>query len=92
MSHFNHCIGVIDFHPAALLYWSGYSGPWRALDFANEEVFVFLFLDPFLCLLVDSKSNGFHFNEWARDFAIDPVNSGVEGSKPWISKDEGILS
>ena len=77
--------------PAALPYGSGYSGPWRALDLADEEVVIFLLLDPFLCLLVDSKSNGFHFDEWARDFAIGPVNSGVKGSEPWISKDEGVF-
>ena len=91
VSHFNRCIGAIDLHPAALLCWSGYSGPWRAFDFANEEVVIFLLLDPFLCLLIDSKPNGFHFDEWARDFAIGPVNSGVEGSEPWVPKDEGIF-
>ena len=82
MSHFNRCIGTIDLHPAALPCGSGYSRPWRALDFADEEVVIFLLLDPFLRLLVDSESNGFHFDEWARDFAIGPVNSGVEGSEP----------
>ena len=91
MSHFNRCIGMIDLHPATLLCGSGYSGPWRALDFADEEVVIFLLLDPFLHLLVDSKSNGFHLDEWARDFAIGPVNSGVKGSKPWVPKDEGIF-
>ena len=91
MSHFNHCIGMIDLHPAALLCRSGYSRPWRALDFANEEVVVFLFLDPSLCLLVDSESDGFYFDEWARDFTIGPVNGGIEGSEPWMFQDEGVL-
>ena len=68
---------MIDLHPAALPCGSGYSRPWRAFDFADEEVVIFLLLDLFLCLLVYSKSNGFHFDEWARDFAIGPVNSGV---------------
>ena len=92
MSHFNRCIGTIDLHPATLFCGSGYSGPWRTLNFADEEVVVFLFLDPFLCLLVDSESNGLHFDEWARDFAISPINGGVEGPEPWIPKDEGGFS
>ena len=91
VSHFNRCIGTINLHPAILLCGSSYSGPWRALDFANEEVVIFLLLDPFLRLLVDSESNGFHFDEWASDFAISPVNSGVEGSEPWVPKDEGVF-
>ena len=91
MSHFNCCIGAIDLHPAAPLCRSGYSGPWRALNFADEEVVIFVLLDPFLCLLIDSEPNCFHFDEWARDFAVGPVNSRVERSKPWIPKDEGVL-
>ena len=91
MSHFNRCIGAIDLHPAALLCGSGCSRPWRALDFADKEVVILLLLDPFLRLLVDSESNGFHFDEWARDFAISPVDSRVEGSEPWVSKDEGVF-
>ena len=92
MSHFNRCIGTIDLHPATLLRGSGYSRPWRAFDSANEEVVIFLLLDPFLRLLVNSKSNGFHFDEWASNFAISPVDSGVEGSEPWVPKDEGVFS
>ena len=91
MSHFNHCIGAIDLHPAVLPCGSSCSGPWRALDFANEEVIVFLLFDLFLRLLIDSESNGFHFDEWARDFAISPVDSGVKGSEPWVPKDEGAI-
>ena len=91
VSHFNRCIGAIDLHLAALLCRSGYSGPWRALDFANEEVIVFLLLDPFLCLLVNFESDCFHFDEWTRDFAIGPVDDGVKSSEPWIPKDEGIF-
>ena len=92
VSHFNCCIGMIDLHPAALPYGSGYSGPWRALNFADEEVVIFLLLDPFLHLLVDSESDGFHFDKWTRDLAIGPVNSGVESSEPWVPKDEGVFS
>ena len=92
MSHFNRCVGTIDLHPAVPLCRSSYSGPWRVLDFANEEVVVFLLLDPFLRLLVDSKSNGLHFDEWARDFAISPINGGIEGPEPWVPKDEGVFS
>ena len=91
MSHFNRCIGTIDLHPAVLPCGSSYSGPWRALDFTDEKVVVFLLLDPFLRFLVNSESNGFHFDEWARDFAISSVDSGVKGSEPWIPKDKGIL-
>ena len=92
VSHFNCCVGMIDLHLATLFCGSGYSGPWRALDFADEEVVVFLLLDPFLCLLVDFESDGLHFDKWARDFAIGPVNGGVENSEPWVFKDKGVLS
>ena len=91
VSHFNRCIGAIDLHPATLFYGSGYSRPWRAICFADEEVVIFLFLDPFLCLLIYSESNSFHFDKWARDFAIGPVNGGVEYPEPWVSKNEGVF-
>ena len=84
MSHFNHCICVIDLHPA-LLFWSGYSGPWRAFDSVYEEVILLFLFEPLLGLLVDSEANCFHFDNRSDYFPIFPVDCWAEGSEPQVS-------
>ena len=84
MGHFNRCVGTIDLHPASL-FWSGYSGPWRAFDSVYEEVIFLFLLEPFSCLFVDSETDCFHFDNGSYYFPIFPVDCRAKGSEPWIS-------
>ena len=34
----------------------------------------------------------FNFNAWPNEFTLRPVNIGVKGAEPWVTKDKSISS
>src|SRR5947208_11601829 len=91
--HFNRCVCAIDLHPAALKFFRGNSGPWRAYASGDDAVFFFflVLLDDAFDVLHFSIEERFYFDFWTVEHGVSPVNIWFEVLTPWVSEYESVL-
>src|SRR5947208_2251474 len=92
--HFNRCVRAIDLHPAALKFFRGDSGPWRAYASRDDAIFFcfLMLLDDALDVLHFPIEERFYFDFWTVEHGVSPVNIRFEVLTPWVSKNEVVLS